>query len=75
MTRVAWPGLMRLGLVRLRLAPAIFWDLTPAELMLMAGLAGGRPALTRAGLAGLVARFPDKPREPAGGTGVTDGGI
>ena len=37
MTRIAWPGLMRLGLVQLRLAPEVFWDLTPAELMLMAG--------------------------------------
>ena len=62
MTRIAWSGLMQLGLVQLRLRPAVFWDLTPAELMLMAGLSGGRPALTRAGLDGLVARFPDKPR-------------
>ena len=73
MTRIAWPGLMLLGLVELRLAPAVFWELTPAELMLMAGLSGGRPALTRAGLAGLQARFPDKPG--AGGSGGTDGGI
>ena len=70
MTRIAWSGLMELGLVRLRLPPAVFWDLTPAELMLMAGFSGGRPALTRAGLAGLLARFPDKAR----GTGVSDGG-
>jgi uncharacterized phage protein (TIGR02216 family) len=73
MTRIAWAGLMRLGLVQLRLAPEVFWGLTPAELMLIAGLGGGRPALTRAGLAGLAARFPDKPR--AGGSGVTDGGV
>jgi uncharacterized phage protein (TIGR02216 family) len=66
MTRIAWPGLLELGLVRLRLPPAIFWDLTPAELMLIAGLAGGRAALTRAGLAELTARFPDKPRARAG---------
>ena len=72
MTRIAWAGLMRLGLVRLGLPPAVFWELTPAELMLMAGLSGGRPALTRAGLARLQARFPDKPC--AGGSGVTDGG-
>ncbi len=62
MTRIAWPGLMRLGLVQLRLAPEVFWGLTPAELMLMAGLRAGRAALTRAGLAELAARFPDKPR-------------
>jgi len=62
MSRMAWSGLMQLGLAELRLPPAVFWDLTPAELMLMAGLGGGRPALTRAGLAALVARFPDKAR-------------
>ena len=63
MTRIAWPGLMQLGLVQLRLAPEVFWSLTPAELMLMAGQGAGRAALTRAGLADLAARFPDKPRE------------
>ena len=62
MTRIAWPGLMQLGLVRLRLAPEVFWELTPAELMLMAGQGAGRAALTRAGLAELAARFPDRPR-------------
>jgi uncharacterized phage protein (TIGR02216 family) len=51
---------MRLGLVQLGLAPEVFWSLTPAELMLMAGLDRGRAALTRAGLDALLARFPDK---------------
>ena len=62
MTRIAWPGLMRLGLVRLRLAPQVFWGLTPAELMLMAGLGAEAGSMTRSGLAELAARFPDKPR-------------
>jgi uncharacterized phage protein (TIGR02216 family) len=62
MTRIDWAGLMRLGLVELRLAPEVFWSLTPGELMLIAGI-GPRPALTRAGLAELLARFPDGPRE------------
>ena len=61
MTRIAWAGLMRLGLVELRLPPEVFWSLTPGELMLIAGVAPGRPALTRAGLAELLARFPDAP--------------
>jgi uncharacterized phage protein (TIGR02216 family) len=62
MSRVAWPELMRLGLTRLGLAPDVFWDLTPVELMLMAGGGGGgREALTRSGLEDLVARFPDGP--------------
>ena len=60
MTRIAWAGLMRLGLVELRLAPAVFWELTPAELMLIAGVTRGREALSRAGLAELLARFPDR---------------
>jgi uncharacterized phage protein (TIGR02216 family) len=59
--RVAWRSLMRLGLVDLGLAPAVFWDLTPAELMLIAGLDDGEaPVLTRAGLDALMARFPDR---------------
>ncbi len=61
MTRVAWPELMRLGMVELGLAPAVFWDLTPAELFLIGRLDAGPRALTRAGLADLVARFPDAP--------------
>lgn len=62
MTRIAWPELIELGLVRLRLTPEVFWGLTPAELMLMAGQGSGRAALSRAGLAALAARFPDEPR-------------
>lgn len=65
MSRIAWAGLMRIGLVGLRLPPEVFWGLTPAELMLMAGLGGSRAALTRAGLAELARRYPDKPRERA----------
>ena len=63
MSRIDWPGLMRLGLVRLGLAPDVFWALTPAELMLLAGLdGGGHAAMTRAGLDALAARYPDRPR-------------
>jgi uncharacterized phage protein (TIGR02216 family) len=57
--RLDWAGLLRIGLVELRLAPDTFWSLTPAELMLIAGL-GPRPeTMTRAGLDALIARFPD----------------
>lgn len=62
MKRIAWPRLMTLGLVRLRLSPEEFWRLTPAELMLMAGAGAGADVLTRAGLTELTARFPDRPR-------------
>jgi uncharacterized phage protein (TIGR02216 family) len=61
MTGIAWARLMQVGLGRLRLAPEVFWNLTPAEFMLMAGLGEGRSALSRAGLAELSARFPDVP--------------
>jgi uncharacterized phage protein (TIGR02216 family) len=63
--RIAWARLMQLGLVRLGLAPDVFWSLTPAELMLLAGMDGGHAALTRAGLEELAARFPDGPRQRA----------
>ena len=61
MTRIAWPGLVRFGLVQLRLSPEVFWALTPAELMLIAGVGRGREVLNRGGLAELLARFPDRP--------------
>lgn len=61
MSRVAWPRLMRLGMVELRLTPEVFWSLTPAELFLLAGLDAEPAALTRAGLKDLLERFPDAP--------------
>ena len=60
---IAWARLMRLGMVRLGLSPEVFWSLTPAELMLLAGEGFGRAAMTRARMEELAARFPDKPRE------------
>jgi uncharacterized phage protein (TIGR02216 family) len=59
MRRIDWPRLIRLGLIDLRLRPREFWDLTPAELLLIAGHGAGGEALTRAGLAELARRFPD----------------
>lgn len=63
---IDWPGLMRAGIGGLRLEPAVFWALTPAELRLMLGLEAAVPPLSRARLAELVAAFPDG--------GMTDGG-
>jgi uncharacterized phage protein (TIGR02216 family) len=61
-----WPGLMRLGLGGLRLAPDAFWAMTPGELVLAAegaGLLRVEPApLGRAGLERLMAAHPDGPR-------------
>ena len=50
---------MRLGLGQLRLTPCQFWQLTPVELALMAGLEGQR-SMSRSGLAELMAKYPDK---------------
>ncbi len=59
-----WPALMRLGLRELRLTPREFWALTPAELMIMAGLDAAPLALTRARLEDLAARYPDRKDRP-----------
>lgn len=72
MKRIDWAGLMRLGLVELRLAPEVFWALTPAELLLIAGVARAPASLTRAGLEGLIARFPDRPRPKTGAPTMTE---
>ena len=56
---IDWRGLMRVGFHDLRLQPAQFWQLTPAELRVMMGVEAGAPALTRARLAELAAAFPD----------------
>ena len=55
-----WPALMRGGIVALRLRPAEFWTLTPAELALMLGQGRPSPSLTKTGLDALLAAYPDK---------------
>jgi len=57
--KVDWAGLMRLGLVRLRLSPEVFWALTPAELLLMAGI-GAEVPMNRDVLDALAALYPDE---------------
>jgi len=59
-SKIVWPKLMQLGLVQLGLRPDQFWALTPAELMLMAGVEGEVASLSRGGFSELSARFPDK---------------
>ena len=54
-----WPGLMRAGLGGLRLTPAVFWQLTPAELALMLGDPGGVRPLGRTQLDALLRQWPD----------------
>ena len=50
---------MRLGLRDLRLAPEVFWKLTPVELLVLLGVEAVLPALTRARLDEMVRAHPD----------------
>ncbi|SIT80010.1 phage conserved hypothetical protein [Yoonia rosea] len=54
-----WPGLMRAGLHHLRLHPAQFWALTPAELQIMLGADAAKAPLGRLQLDALLRDFPD----------------
>ena len=66
MTAIDWPGLMRLGMVQLGLAPEVFWRLTPAELQMLTGPEPtGQAAFTRARLDALERAFPDRMRRDA----------
>lgn len=69
MSGLDWPGLMRAGMHGLGLKPCDFWALTPAELALMLGREAGRPPLSRARLAELARKWPDRaaPDEPLEG--------
>ena len=58
MKKFDWAALVRLGLGQLRLTPDQFWQLTPTELALMAGLDGSK-TLSRTGLGELMAKYPD----------------
>ncbi|WP_246704397.1 phage tail assembly chaperone [Rhizobium sp. P32RR-XVIII] len=51
----------------MRLPPEAFWAMTPAEFHAAAGgLAPRTAVLSRAGLVGMMERFPDRPFSPAG---------
>ena len=54
-----WEGLMRVGLIGLRLDPEAFWRLSPAELLFLVGKSGGSAPLNRARLDELAAAYPD----------------
>ncbi|MCO4841469.1 MAG: phage tail assembly chaperone [Yoonia sp.] len=54
-----WPNLLRAGLHVLRLRPAEFWALTPAELQVMLGLDEKLMPMARDRLAELERAYPD----------------
>ena len=56
---IDWAGLIRAGLLGLRLTPDAFWRLSPVELRIMLGADAAAPAFTRARLEELAAAFPD----------------
>jgi len=55
-----WAALMRAGLHGLRLVPADFWALTPADLMLMLGADKADAPMGRARLDELARAYPDR---------------
>jgi len=60
--RVDWRALMAVGLGALRLAPDVFWAMTPVELAAAlegAGLVRRPSAPSRRTVLDLMARFPD----------------
>lgn len=64
MRRLDWPALMQAGLHGLRLRPAEFWALTPAELQLMLGRQAVETPMGRAALAALQDAYPDTKETP-----------
>lgn len=60
--RIAWPAIMAAGLGALRLAPEVFWSMTPVEFAAAlegAGLVRRPAAPSRSAVLELMARFPD----------------
>lgn len=62
-SRFDWPGLMRAGMLGLRLKPDEFWALTPAELLMLLGHGAGPAPMARARLEELARAFPDTQSE------------
>jgi len=60
MTQLDWTAMMRAGLLGLRLTPADFWRLTPAEFRLMLGQSTAQTPMGRAGLDALMCAYPDQ---------------
>lgn len=66
MSLIDWPGLLKVGLFRLRLRPAEFWALTPVELLLMMGPSQHTAPIDRSTLSELSRRYPDMKGESDG---------
>ncbi len=55
-----WPALLRAGVRGLRLRPAEFWALTPAEFRLMMGIDASSAPMGKTALDALARAYPDK---------------
>ena len=66
MSGVEWGGLLRAACAQ-GLRPAEMWAMTPVELLLVLGRAGGPAAMGRARLEELAAAWPDRPVEDVDG--------
>lgn len=55
-----WPALMRVAFQGLGLSPAAFWQMTPAEFLILLGPENGAAPLRRGAFDALFSRFPDK---------------
>ena len=67
MSLIDWPGLMKVGLKGLGLAPDVFWRLSPVELRTMLGDGSTQGPLMRTRLDELSRAFPDVKRETENG--------
>lgn len=62
-----WAGLLRAGLHQLRLSPAVFWSLTPAELQIMLGATAATAPMGRPQFDALLRDFPDGVKDKENG--------
>ena len=64
MSGLDWGGLLKAAAAR-GIRPAEMWAMTPVELLIVLGRAGGPAAMGRARLEELAATWPDRPKEKA----------
>jgi len=60
MVGLDWPAMMRVGMGELKLRPAAFWALSPAELMVLVNPPEVQRPMGRSGFEALISAFPDE---------------
>ena len=61
MSGIDWAGLLRAAAAR-GVRPAEMWGMTPVDLLIVLGRAGGPASMARARLEELAAEWPDRPK-------------